>query len=56
MMPGIKKLLNGEGFNIDNGIPIKLPDGDRIKAPPPPMAPCPGNEFRWPARKMTKEL
>ncbi len=36
-------MLNGEGFNMDNGIPINLPDGEIIKTAPLPIAPSPRN-------------
>lgn len=43
IIPGSKKLLNGELFNIDKGIPINFPLGEIIKTPPPPIAPNPRN-------------
>ena len=43
IIPGSKKLLNGELFNIDKGIPINFPLGEIIKIPPPPIAPNPRN-------------
>ena len=38
IMPGIKKLVNGELANMANGILNNFPDGEMIKAPPPKMA------------------
>lgn len=43
IIPGSKKLLNGELSNIDKGIPINFPPGEIIKTPPPPIAPNPRN-------------
>ena len=43
IIPGSKKLLNGELCNIDKGIPINFPLGEIIKTPPPPIAPNPRN-------------
>lgn len=43
MIPGNKKLLNGDSLNIDKGIPINFPLGEIIKTPPPPIAPNPRN-------------
>ena len=41
IIPGIKKLVNGELTNIDRGIPNNSPDGEIIKTPPPKIAPIP---------------
>ncbi len=39
IIPGTRKLLKGECSKIDNGKPpINFPDGETIKAPPPPIA------------------
>jgi hypothetical protein len=43
IIPGIKKLLNGEFFNIDSGIPNSLPEGEIINTPPPNIAPIPSS-------------
>ena len=46
-MPGIKKLEKGEFCKIDKGNPPNnFPDGEIIKAPPPPMAEIPRNARR----------
>ena len=46
MIPGIKKLLNGECSSMDKGICSISPSGASIKAPPPPMAPIPKNAIK----------
>ena len=39
MIPGNKKSLNGDLFKMDSGKPPNnLPEGEMIKAPPPPIA------------------
>jgi len=43
-------LLKGDGFNIDSGILINLPDREIIKAAPSPIAPSP----RKPSSAMSK--
>jgi hypothetical protein len=40
-MPGIKKFLKGELFNMDKGIPNNSPEGEIIKTAPPKIAPTP---------------
>jgi len=39
IIPGSKKLSNGDPFSIDNGISINSPFGEIINTPPPPIAP-----------------
>ena len=42
MIPGIRKSEKGVLFSIANGNPPNnFPEGERIKAPPPPIAPRP---------------
>jgi hypothetical protein len=43
IIPGNKKLLNGEFSNKDKGIPNSLPDGEMINTLPPNIAPNPRN-------------
>jgi len=47
MIPGTKKLLNGDLSRIDSGNPPNnFPEGEIIKAPPPPIALNPRNANR----------
>ncbi len=41
IIPGNRKLLKGEFFSIDKGIPNKLPEGEMISTAPPNIAPKP---------------
>jgi hypothetical protein len=47
IMPGNKKSSKGEFFRMDKGKPPNnFPEGDKINAPPPPMALIPRNTKR----------
>jgi hypothetical protein len=43
IIPGVKKLLKGDLFNIYKGIPINFPLGEIMKTFPPLIAPIPKN-------------
>jgi hypothetical protein len=44
MIPGMRKFEKGEFFRMDKGNPPnKLPDGEMINVPPPPIALTPKN-------------
>ena len=46
IIPGNKKLENGECSNMESGIPKMLPEGEMISTKPPKIAPTPRKESK----------